>query len=157
MNLFLQRIDKYYGYSKKIAGSLGSDLMHFLISDKDLLEKVEKVNDKALDRYVYLALHREYTDKSSKFYKKYIKPDTCTVQIDDTPSNGYDTIPIHKILLQLEIEGYELQVKVFKNCYFLGVSEFEFSRRSGTDYRAIKKICNFVKDEIRKRYVIELD
>ncbi len=88
MNLVVQRIDKYYGYARSIAGDLGQDLMHYLISDKGLLQKTEKVHEKALDRYVYLSLQREYTSKSSKFYKKYIKPDTSTEQIDDTPLKG---------------------------------------------------------------------
>lgn len=157
MSLVVQRLDKYYGYANSIAGDLGHDLMHFLISDKGLLKKTEKVHENALDRYVYRSLLNEYTSKKSKFYKKYIKPDLSTDQIDDTPLKGYDTIPIHTILLELEIEGHNLEVKVFKQCYFLDQSELAFSKRSGVDYRVIRKMCKFVKDQIRERYVIELD
>lgn len=157
MDLLIDRIDKYYGYASSIAGDLGQDLIHFLISDKGLLEKTKNVNDNALDRYVYLSIKREYTDKNSRFYKKHIRPDLNTIQIDDTPTKGYDGIPIHKILLQLEIEGYNLEVKVFKQCYFLDQSELAFSKRSSVDYRVIRKMCKFVKEEIRKRYEFELD
>jgi hypothetical protein len=157
MSLVVERIDKYYGYAHKIAGDLGQDLVHFLISDKGLLEKTKNVHQKALDRYVHVSLEREYRDKSSKFYKKYVKPDVSTDQIDDTPTKGYDTIPIHRILLELEIEGHTYEVKVFKQCYFLNISELEFSRRSAVDYRVIRKMCTFVKDQIRERYEFELD
>lgn len=157
MSLFIDRLDKYYGYGGKIAGDLGKDLVHFLISDKGILDKTETVKPEALDRYVYVAMEREYQTKSSKFYKKYIKPDLNTDQIDTTPAKGYDSIPIHKILLQLEIEGYTWEVKVFKQCYFLNQSELSFSKRSGVDYRTIRKMCTFVKNEIKERYVIELD
>ena len=136
---------------------MGEDLLHHVIVENNLIEKVKNVNCNAINRYVYRSLLNEFTNKSSKFYKLYIKPSVSNVKIDDTNSKGYDTIPIHTILLKLETEGHKLEVKVFKECYLLNVSEFEFSRRSNIDYRVIVKMCKFVKEEIRKRYVIELD
>tara|TARA_R110000772_G_scaffold123755_14_gene230175 strand:- start:2695 stop:3153 length:459 start_codon:yes stop_codon:yes gene_type:complete len=150
-------LDKYYGYARKIAGKLGEDLLHHVICENGLLEKLKDVHLNAVDRYVYLTLLNEYTNKKSKFYRLYIRPELEPVEIDDAPTKGYDTIPINTILLILELEGYELEVKVFRECYFLNRSELSFSKRSGTDYRAIQKMCKFVKNEIRKRYVLELD
>ena len=153
----LDNLDKYYGYARKIAGDMGEDLLHHLIAEKGLIDKVNNVNENAVDRYVYTALFREYITKGSKFHTSYVKPSIDIIQIDDTPTKGYDTIPIHTILLRLENEGHNLEVKVFKECYLLNRSELAFSKRSGTDYRVIRKMCKFVKDEIRKRYVLELD
>jgi len=157
VNPVVKRIDKYYGYARGIAGDLGEDLVHHVILNNKLLDKCKEVNKKALDRYVHLTLEREYRNKSSKFYRKYRKPELTKQHIDDTPTGGYDTIRLHTILLQLENEGYTLEVKVFKQCYLTGTSEFSFSQRSGVDRKAIGKLCTFVKEEIRKRYVIELD
>jgi len=151
----LDNLNKYYGYARKIAGDLGEDLLHYLIAEKGLIEKTVKVHPNALDRYVYTSLLRTFTDKSGMFYRSYLKPLREPVEIDDTPAKGYDSIAMHTILLKLENEGYNLEVKVFKECYLLGRSELSFSKRSGTDYRVIRKMCKFVKDEIKKRY--ELD
>jgi len=157
MNLFEQRLDKYYGYAFKIAGALGEDLMHHVIIENKLIERCDKVNENALDRYVYLALEREYHSKKSKFFRLYIKPERNVQDFDDTPTKGYDTIKLHTFLLQLENEGYSMEVRVFKECYLLGSSEYEFSKRSNTHRDSIRKICKFIKNEIVKRYDIELD
>tara|TARA_R110002020_G_C15993039_1_gene749497 strand:- start:247 stop:705 length:459 start_codon:yes stop_codon:yes gene_type:complete len=148
-------LDKYYGYARKIAGDLGEDLVHHLVIEGDILNRLQTVQAK--DRYMYVTLFNAYTNSSSSFYKKYIKPTKEIIEADTTPSSGYDIIPIHTILLSLENEGNNMEVKVFKECYLLGKSEYEFSKRSGIDYRVIVKMCNYIKNEIRERYVYELD
>ena len=135
MSLVIERIDKYYGYARKIAGDLGEDLMHHVILESDLLNKSEQVHENALNRYVHVTLQNAYTNRRG----------------------GFDIMPVHTILLALENEGHKLEVKVFKECYLLGKSELSFSKRTNTDYRVIRKMCKFVKDQIKERYVIEMD
>jgi len=151
----LENLDKYYAYAKKIAGDLGEDLLHYLIAEKNLIEKTSSENCKHVDSYVYTALRNEFYSKTDKFNKIY-RPNNDT-DFDDTPSGGYDSVAMHTILLKLEIEGYNMEVKVFKECYLLNSNEYDFSRRSKTDRRSIENICKFVKNEIKERYVIEFD
>lgn len=151
-------IEKYYQYAKGIARDKGEDLLHHLIVESNILEKLKNVHAKARDRYMYRALLNEYTNKKSKFYRVYIRPDVEKIEPDTSPVNGYDIIPVHTILLSLENEGYKLEVKVFKECYLTKTNKSELARRTGTDKRAITAICDFVKNEIKKRYnVTELD
>jgi hypothetical protein len=150
-------IEKYYRYARGISNYYGDDLLHHLIVENDILNKLEKVHEKARDRYMYRALLNEFTNKKSKFYRIAIKPDVEKIEADTTPASGYDIIPVHTILLSLENEGYKLEVKVFKECYLANTSKSELSRRTKTDKRAITSICDFVKNEIRNRYVRELD
>ena len=147
-DLIVSRIDKYYGYAKKIAGSLGDDLLHHVLLELKFFEG-KNINEAALDRYIYVSLRNAYHNKRSKFYKEYIK--TPDENPDDTPSGDYDAIRVHKILLELEIEGHERHVQVFKECYF-GQGKKALCRNSGLHYRTVQRICNLVKEEIKDRY-----
>jgi len=157
LSLVIERIDKYYGYARKIAGDLGEDLMHHVILESDLLNKSEQVHEKALNRYVHVTLQNAYINRRGKFFKKYRSFEVETFEFEHIETGGYDIMPVHTILLALENEGHKLEVKVFKECYLLGKSELSFSKRTNTDYRVIRKMCKFVKDQIKERYVIEMD
>lgn len=144
----VNNLDKYYRMARKIAGCLGDDLLH------DVLEKNNFFKDKDIhnfDSFLWRSLMNAYID--SKKQGKYYEPNS--VFDEDYPTKGkYDTNLVHTILLQLEIEGHDQEVKIFRECYF-NTNEVRFSRASGVDRRTIRKICKFVKNEIRKRYVIE--
>lgn len=142
----MQDLSKWYGYARKIAGSMGDDLLHHVLVENNFFSGSQI---RHLDSYVYRALANAFHNRSSSFHRVHTrKPDA---DVDRTPAAGYDIIPVHTILLQLENEGHELYVRVFKECYF-GSSKAEFSRKSGVRYDTVAEICNFVKSEIKKRY-----
>jgi hypothetical protein len=141
--------EKYYKYAKKIAGCLGEDLFHHVYL------KIQGKDIQHLDSYIFTAMRNEFHDKRSSFYKQYRQThqeiENNTVQEEIEQINNYDTITLQTVLLSLEIEGYEIEVKTFKECYFIG-SKRSFSIKTGIDIRTIDKICNFVINEIKKRY-----
>jgi hypothetical protein len=141
--------EKYYKYARKIAGSLGEDLFHHVYI------KIQGKDIQNLDSYIFTAMRNEFHDKRSSFYKQYRQThqeiENNTVQEEFEQINNYDTITLQTVLLSLEIEGYEIEVKTFKECYFIG-SKRSFSIKTGIDIRTIDKICNFVINEIKKRY-----
>jgi hypothetical protein len=141
--------EKYYKYARKIAGCLGDDLFHHVYI------KIQGKDIQHLDSYIFTAMRNEFHDKRSSFYKQYRQThqaiENNTVQEEIEHINNYDTITLQTVLLSLEIEGYEIEVKTFKECYFIG-SKRSFSIKTGIDIRTIDKICNFVINEIKKRY-----
>lgn len=144
----VNRLDKYYGYAHKIAGELGSDLLHHVLTERRFFQDMT-INEHALDGYIYRTLRNAYINEYSSFYKAYRKkPNTNP---DDTPTGGYDIIKLHTLLLMLELEGHERHVKVFKECYF-GQGKKSFCKQTGLHYRTVQRICNFVREEIKERY-----
>jgi hypothetical protein len=141
--------DKYYKYARKIAGGLGDDLFHHVFL------KIQGKDIQHLDSYIFAAMRNEYHDKRSSFYKQYRNTyqelENSITDSEQEEFNNYDTITLQTVLLSLEIEGYELEVKTFRECYFIS-SKRSFSIRTGIDIRTIDKICNFVINEIKKRY-----
>lgn len=143
---FVANIDKYYGYARKIAGTLGNDLLH------SILERIPN-DTKHLDSYVYTTLRNEFYNPSSPFNKAYRPQVFATFDEDQTPT--HDVNLLYKILLDLEIEGYEREVKIFKECYF-ATNQSLFAKKTNINRKIINKICMFVKQEIQNRYA-ELD
>jgi hypothetical protein len=145
----MREYEKYYKYARKIAGCLGDDLFHHVYI------KIQGKDIQHLDSYIFTAMRNEFHDKRSSFYKQYRQThqeiENNTVQEEFEQINNYDTITLQTVLLSLEIEGYEIEVKTFKECYFIG-SKRSFSIKTGIDIRTIDKICNFVINEIKKRY-----
>ena len=132
---------KLYKYARKIAGEDGEDLLHhcFLLVYNKEIEHFET--------YMYRVMLNEFTNQNSSYNKQR----QTIVEVDETESSEYDINTLHTILLQLETEGYQMHVKIFKECYFVS-SISSFSNKSNIDRRVIAKICNFVKQEIKKRY-----
>jgi hypothetical protein len=92
----------------------------------------------------------EYRNKSSAFNKQFnIKQKY--IEIGETESSGYCVDRVHKLLLELKIEGYSREVNVFTECFFNG-GRNAFAKKTGLDWKVIDKICNFVKQELIKRY-----
>jgi hypothetical protein len=144
---FVNSIDEFYQYAEKIAPGYGKDIVHHIAT--------ELPNDiKNINAYVHTSIRNAWRNKRSSFNKIY-RPQQYQ-ELPDVPEieyNGtkYDAILLHRIFLELEIEGYSLEVSVFKDCY-LGSSITAFAEKTDIDYRVIKKICNFTKNEIIKRY-----
>lgn len=139
----LENLEKYYKYARSIANDLGEDLLHHVLLNIQG-KKIEHI-----DAYIYRSMRNEWVNQKSRFNKLYRFKDEI---IDYSESCvKYDAILLHKILLELENEGMELEVTVFKDCY-LGSSINDVSIRTKTCHRTIIKICNFVKDEIIHRY-----
>lgn len=139
----IQNIDKYYKYARSIAKELGEDLLHHVIINL----QGKKITH--LDAYIYRAMRNEWVNPKSSFNKLYKSQEDIIEYSDSTVR--YDSILLHKILLELETEGYGVEVDVFKDCY-LASSVNDVAIRTKTNHRTIIKICNFVKNEIICRY-----
>lgn len=94
-------------------------------------------------------MRNEWIDQGSSFNKLY-NPKEQIVEYSESTIK-YDSILLHKILLELENEGYDVEVTVFKDCY-LGSSINDVANKTKTHRETILKICNFVKNEILNRY-----
>jgi DNA-directed RNA polymerase specialized sigma24 family protein len=141
--------EKMYKYARSIAGVHGEDLFHHVYL------KCQNKQIQHSDSYYFTAMRNEWMDKRSEFHKQYRQVHLDIENYDkEAPQEDiskFDSITLQTVLLSLEIEGYELQVKTFKECYFFG-SKRSFSKKTGIDIRTIDKICNFVIQEIKKRY-----
>jgi len=142
----IKRLDKYYGYARSIAGSDGVDLLH------DLLLRLPKNLDTSipqrLDRYIYLSLSNEYHNKKSAFNKLYY-PLKEEVEYFE---GGYDIVQLNKILLELEIDGFEKEVMIFRDSYF-GSNEYTVSKQENMTRYKVKRACDTIKQQIKERYV----
>jgi hypothetical protein len=139
----MHNLEKLYKYAKSIAGDDGEDLLHhcfLLIQGKEI---------KHFETYLYRVMLNEYTNKKSSYNKQL----QTIVEVDESETSEYDINTLHTILLILENEGYQMHVKIFKECYFVS-SISSFSKKTNIDRRVIAKICNFVKSEIKKRYAV---
>lgn len=147
MNDIKSDLNEVYLYAKRIAGELGNDLVHHVYL---------KLYDKQIENrnaYFKTCIKNDYYNKNSTFNKLY-RLDECDLndieEIHITSIN-YDSQLLHKIFLQLEMEGYSKQVQVYKDCKLVG-SVSSFSKESKINNRTITKICNFVHNEIIRRY-----
>ena len=143
----IKRIERYYGYARSIAGENGNDLLHQVLLR--LPDTLDTSIHQRLDRYIYLCLKNEFINKNSEFNKLYNPPDAQPIE---SVGSGYDAIQLHYILLQLEVEGFEKEVSIFKEAYF-STNEFTVSKKDGMSRHKVKMVCNFIKNEIQKRYV----
>lgn len=149
----MNSFDEIYSYANKIAGELGNDLVHHVY----LETRHQNPNNK--NAYFKNAIRYQYYNKDSTFNKLYRLNELEINDIEDVHiiSDNYDSQLLHKILLQLEIEGYSDQVQVYKDCKLVG-SVYNFSRESKISRQTITKICKFVHNEIIRRYnALDLD
>lgn len=148
---FIDRIESFYSYAERLAPGYGHDVVHHII---DIIPS----NIKQIDPYVKKTIRNELFNRSSSFNRLF-RPihfnELVDVEQIESSIENYDAILLHRIFLEMEIDGYELEVKVFKDCY-LGSSVDGFSKQSKLSRKTITKICNFVKHEIIRRYT-ELD
>lgn len=140
-------LDNLYLASKKIAGHMGEDLLHHVLAKNNFFQgkKIENI-----DGYIYTILRNEYRNQDSSFNKQF-KSVKILIEDEENETNGYCIDRVHKILLELKIEGYRREVNVFTECYFNG-GRHKVSKKTGIDWKVIDKICNFVKEELIKRY-----
>lgn len=147
MNLTTDQINKYYGYAYSIAGDLYMDLFHHVY-----LELPDNI--KHPDAYIYRSMFNAYTNKKSTFNKLYSITDNepCdSVPVTTSSHSKYDSFLLHKILLELEQDGFDREVLVYKEVKFTS-NIVEFSRKVNINRRTISKIINFIDNEIRTRY-----
>ena len=171
-------IEKYYRYAEYIAGKNGKDLLHHVYLElpdnirhedayiwKCLVHAYYGKNSTYNKLYNSLGVtliedidqHLEdvnYQHQNTKIYKTYNA--LATESIEDVEQKTedsylYDSQLLHKILLQLEIEGYATEVRVYKDCIF-NSSIYVLSKKSKVNRRTITKICKFIENEIRIRY-----
>jgi len=147
----INNLDKYYAYAERISKDLGKDIVHHLATE--IPEDVKHPS-----AYIKTCIRNSFFNKRSTFNKLYLHAFEDELQeIEDITVHfkTYDAILLHKIFLEMEIEGNTLEVSIFKDCY-LGSSIREFSNETNIDRRIITKICKFVQDEVFRRYT-ELD
>ena len=144
-------ITKLYHYANLIGGELGCDLVHHVILDLP-------PNIKNHEAYLKKCIRNQYYNRKSSFNKLY-RPHYSEELIDteDTQSisDNYDALLLHKIFLELEMEGYSMHVQVYKDCTLVS-SPYQYSKNSKIHRNTIDKICKFVHNEIIRRYT-ELD
>jgi len=151
MDEIVKNIDKYYNYARIIGGDLSHDIVHHVIME--LPSNIRKP-----DAYMKTCIRNAYYNKKSTFNKLYRPNYTEEIEdIEDVKINSvnYDAMLLHRIFLELENEGYGMQVQVYKDCTLVS-SISKFSRNSNINPRTINKICKFVHNEIIRRYT-ELD
>ena len=145
MNKYLiEQLDYFYRYAESISPSLGKDVVHHIATEIPQDLKHPKT-------YITTCIRNAIFNKESTFNKLY-NPQDVFFDCEQIGLRKYDAMTLHKILLELEIEGYSLHVSVFKDC-FLGTSISQVAQKTNTDRRYIKKICTFVQKEIQERYV----
>ena len=139
--------DKLYAFAYKIAGQNGDDLLHHTLVENDFFRKVDAVNIYA---YIYQVMRNEYYNKKSNFNKKYnLRQDE--IEVFEFDSTGYSIQDVHRILLQLENEGYNMQVSVFRESFFnIGLNKL--AERTDVHQRTIRRINKWVSNEIKQRY-----
>ena len=143
-------IDIYYKLARNIAGELGDDLLHQVLLNIPSTKRIDNMTT-----YIWRSLRNEFYNRNSQFNRLYkphqeIRLDQDFEQIESTISN-YDIFTLHTILLQLEIEGYEMEVQIFKDCR-LTKSNRAIAKKTQVDVRTLEKICKFVESEIKQRY-----
>ncbi len=145
-NDFVNNIELYYSYAERIAPGYGHDIVHHICTE--IPNKVDNI-----DAYVHTSIRNAYRNKHSSFNRLF-NPQLIK-ELPDIESDGvtYDSILLHTIFLEMEIEGFSLEVSVFKDCYF-GSSIAKFSKKTGINERTIVKICKFVRNEIIRRYTV---
>lgn len=148
MQLTPEQIRKYYAYARSIAGKQGPELFHHILTEI----RTDAVH---FDSYIFKAMRNAFFNPRSVFNKLH-NPQFAELtfdcpELEQTDFPKYDANLLHKILLQLEIEGHGYAVSVFKDCTFC-TSARDLSDRIGVNRRTIAKIINFVESEIRKRY-----
>lgn len=148
---FIDRIESFYAYAERLAPGYGHDVVHHIID-------IVPSNVKQIDPYVKKTIRNELFRRNSSFNRLF-RPihfnELVDVEQIESSIENYDAILLHRIFLEMEIDGYGLEVKVFKDCY-LGSNISNFSKQSKLSRRFVTKICNFVKYEIIRRYT-ELD
>lgn len=144
----VDNINELYTYAKHFAGDLGQDLVHHI-----LLEHSTRKYSKDT-AYLKNCIRNAYFNPKSTFNKLYHPLGLDELNdIEDIhhQSDNYDPQLLHSIFLQLEIEGYGLEVQVYKDCTFAS-SIVKFSKTTQINPRTITKITKFVHNEIIRRY-----
>lgn len=138
----INNLERYYDYARKLAGKNGEELLHSII---------ERIPDNLNNppAYIRRVIWINYIDPDSDFNKA-IRP-TKPFEHEYHESNGHDVNDLYRILLELEIEGYQREVAVFKECYFAS-NKLDVSKKIDINYKTITNICNFVLNEIKERY-----
>jgi hypothetical protein len=145
-------IDKLYAYAKRIGGELGCDLVHHVI----LLNLPPNIKD--YQTYIKTCIRHEYCNPKSSFnklYRPHYFEELNDIEDIQSISDNYDALLLHKIFLELEMEGYSTHVQVYKDCTLVS-NKHQYSKNSKVNQRTIAKICKFVHNEIIRRYT-ELD
>jgi hypothetical protein len=145
-------MDKFYLIAKSIAGELGNDLVHhtfLLMPDIDL-----EING----GYFVNAMKLQYYSKRSSFNKNF-RPDYSPLNFDLTDtiedeSIKYDANLLHKIFLELEIDGLGYEVGIYKEATLVSSQIKVAKRLKKSRWRTISPICKQINNEIRKRYEI---
>lgn len=136
---------KLYTSAENIGGDLGSDLLHHVFIQVE--SKLNGIDNK--EGYIYRVMINQWKNRNSDFCKKYrnlYKEYTPK----ELPLSNINTEILHQIISDIENEGFELEVFVFRE--HLKKTTKELTESIGIRYVTAKKIINFVTAEIKKRY-----
>lgn len=148
MHLTDEQIKKYYGYAYSIAGHLYRDLFHHVYCD--LPDNIQHP-----DSYIYRSMLNAFINKKSPFNKLHaIKDSDPTPELTEQvhTHSKYDSFLLHKILLELEMEGFDYEVRIYKEVRLVS-NIVRLSKKIGVTPKTLSKIVNFVENEVRSRYL----
>ena len=148
----MKTFDKFYQIGNSIAGELGIDLVHhcyLLMPEIDLDKK---------GGYFVRTMVIQWMDSKSSFSKlfkpNYLQLDFDLQELPKDEAYYYDANLLHKILLELEIEGYEYEVSIYKEALLVSSQTKVAKRLKKSRCCTIKPICDLIQNEIKTRYEI---
>lgn len=108
--------------------------------------------------YFVRTMINEFYNSKSRFSKLY-RPNYSSLDFDfqELPkdeSQNYDANLLHKIFLELEIEGYEYEVSIYKEALLVSSQTKVAKRLKKSRPLTIKPICDLIQNEIKTRYEI---
>lgn len=144
-------LDRYYSLANKIAGEQGNDLLHTVLLS---FENKRNLKGDDLFRYVTRILKNEAYRKDSNFNKQF---NPCAdVDFDYENTKCYDTVQLYEILEQLRHEGHEYKVNMFLDVMSKKTTVYQIAKEMQVSRMYIyRNFITFVKNEIKKRYVVE--
>lgn len=148
----MKTFDKFYQIGNSIAGELGNDLVHhcyLLMPEIDLETK---------GGYFVRTMINEFYNSKSRFSKLY-RPNYSSLDFDvqeqaKDESQSYDANLLHKIFLELEIEGMEYEVSIYKEAMLVSNKSQVAKRLKKSRPRTIIPICDLIQKEIKERYEV---
>lgn len=148
----MNHFDKFYQIGTSIAGELGCDLVHhcyLLMPEIDLETK---------GGYFVRTMINEFYNSKSKFSRLYrLNYSSLDFDLQELPKDEpqhYDANLLHKIFLELEIEGMEYEVSIYKEAMLVSNKSKVAKRLKKSRGRTIKPICDLIQHEIKTRYEI---
>lgn len=148
----MNNFEKFYLIAKKLVGELNYDLVHhcyLLVPTIDL-----EVNGAYFTSVMKNQAFNSYSTFNKEFRPKHSKLDFDLQELPKDESQHYDANLLHKIFLELEIEGLEYEVGIYKEAMLVSSQRSVAKRLKKSRSMTIKPICDLIQNKIKERYEI---